>query len=55
MCTIVKTIEQVGPAYRQRNSVASSSRQSKNNTTNSMISVTYLSRFTGGACGHEGN
>jgi hypothetical protein len=30
--TIVKTIEWVGPAYEQRNSVASGSRQSRNNT-----------------------
>jgi hypothetical protein len=32
VCTIVKTIEWVGPACGQRNSVASSSRQSRNNT-----------------------
>jgi len=32
VCTIVKAIEWVGRAYRQRNSVAGSSRQSRNNT-----------------------
>ena len=31
-CTIVKTIEWVGPGYRQKNSVAGGSRKSKNNT-----------------------